>query len=101
MGGGCLVMGLGAKVTGLAPRHLSPTTQPLFQIVSQLLGAAGVAQLAERLRLDLADALAGDPELPPDLLQRALAAVVQAEAELEHATLTAGERVQHVLDLLL
>ena len=42
----------------------------LLEVVAQLLGAGGVAQLAQRLGLDLADPLAGHAELPPDLLQR-------------------------------
>src|SRR5439155_6256141 len=50
------------------------------QVVAQTLGAAGVAQLAQRLGLDLADALAGHPELAPHFLQRPLAAVLQPEA---------------------
>src|SRR6185312_11912017 len=36
---------------------------------AQLFGAAGVAQLAQRLGLDLADALAGDVELLADFLE--------------------------------
>ncbi len=47
----------------------------------QLLAAAGVAQLAQGLGFDLADALAGDVELLADLLQRAGAAVLEAEAQ--------------------
>src|SRR5207237_399505 len=73
----------------------------VLQEVAQLRGARAVAQLAQRLRLDLADALAGDAELAAHLLQRALAPVVQPEAELQHAPLAARQRVQHVLDLLL
>ena len=37
------------------------------QVVTQLPAAARVAQPAQRLGLDLADALAGDAELLPDL----------------------------------
>ena len=46
-----------------------------------------MAQLAQRLRLDLADALAGDAELAADLLERAAAAVFEAEAQLQHLAL--------------
>src|SRR5688500_18522749 len=73
----------------------------LLQVVLELLGAAGVAELAQGFRLDLADALAGDAELVADLFEGTLAAVVEAEAELEHAALAAREGVEHFLDLLL
>ena len=43
----------------------------LVQEILELLAAAGVAQLAQRLGLDLADALARDVELLADLLERA------------------------------
>src|SRR5205085_7049377 len=55
-----------------------PTAYCLLKIVAQLLRAARVAQLAERLRFDLTDALAGHAELAPDLFERALAVVVEA-----------------------
>src|SRR5262245_64051776 len=58
-------------------------------------------ELPERLRLDLADALAGDVELLAHLLEGPGAPVLQAEAELEHASLAARQRVEHRLDLLL
>ena len=51
------------------------------EVVAQLLAAVGVAELGQRLGLDLADALAGDAELPPDLLERAGLAVVEPEAQ--------------------
>ena len=44
-----------------------------------------MAHLAQRLGLDLADALARDLELLADLFKRAAVAVGEAEAELEHA----------------
>ena len=56
----------------------------LIQEIPQLLGAAGVAQLAQGLGLDLADTLTGDVELLADLLQGAGAAVHDAEAQLQH-----------------
>src|SRR6185295_6825199 len=46
----------------------------------QLLPARCVAQLAQRLRLDLPDPLACQAEVVPDLLQRALRALPDAEA---------------------
>src|SRR5262245_59033706 len=60
-----------------------------------------MAELAQRLRLDLADPLPGHVELLADLLERPGAPVLEAEPELEHAPLAARERVQHRLHLLL
>ena len=60
-----------------------------------------MAQLAQRLRLDLADPLAGDVELLADLLEGPGTPVLQAEPELQHPPLAAGQRVQHRLHLLL
>ncbi len=47
----------------------------------QLADARRVAHLAERLGLDLADALAGHLELLADLFERAAVAVDEAEAQ--------------------
>src|SRR5215218_9169588 len=60
-------------VSGRLPRSAA------VEVVAQLLAAQRVAQLGQRLRLDLADALAGDAELLADLLERAGLAVVEAE----------------------
>ena len=60
-----------------------------------------MAELAQGLRLDLADALTRDVELFADLLERAGAAVDDAEAQLEHLLLARGERVEHLHELLL
>src|SRR5579871_1895697 len=60
-----------------------------------------MAQLTQRFRLDLANALAGYAELAPHFLQRAAAPVLQTEAQLQHAAFAAGERSEHVLDLFL
>src|SRR5690242_17311723 len=52
-----------------------PTAHRSLQKVLERLGAGGVAEFAERLRLDLPDALAGDAELLADFFQRAAVAV--------------------------
>src|SRR5262245_51462002 len=67
----------------------------------ELAAPRGMAQLAQRVRLDLADALAGQAELLADLLQRPWPAVVEAEAEPEHPLLTPLEAVEDLADLLL
>ena len=59
-----------------------------------------MTQLAEGLGLDLPDALTGHPESLPDLLQRALVPVDQAEAQLQHPALARSERVEDVLNLV-
>src|SRR5439155_4776275 len=59
----------------------------LLQVVAQLLRAGWMAQLAERLGLDLADALTRDAEPLADLFQRALVAVDQPESQLQYAPL--------------
>src|SRR5262245_4308715 len=66
----------------------------------ELLRARGVAELPERLGLDLPDALARHGEVLADLLQGVLAAVGQAEAEAEHLLLARGEGGQHLVRLL-
>jgi len=57
-----------ALAPGLFNMMKAKNKSGLVEIVLQATAAAGVAQLAQRLRLDLADALARDPELPAHLL---------------------------------
>src|ERR1035437_5651973 len=78
----------GIMVTG-------PAAGLLHQIAPQLARTAWVAQLPQRLRLDLADALAAHVELCADLLERPGTAVFQPEAELQDASLTSRQRVEH------
>src|SRR2546426_12414442 len=66
----------------------------------ELLRARWVPELAQRLGLDLSDALAGDPEGLPDLLQRVLATVGQAQAEPQHLLLDRGRRAESLVCLL-
>ena len=55
-----------------------------------------MAQFAQGLGFNLANALACDGERPSNLLQRVLQAVVQAKAHPDHLLFTRAERVQHV-----
>ena len=71
------------------------------QEVLELLAAAGVTELAQRLSFNLADALARDVELLADLFERAGTAVLDAEAQLQDFLLTRGEGGEHVDELLL
>src|SRR4051794_30774455 len=73
----------------------------LLQVVAQLLRARGVTQLAQGLRFDLADALAGYVELAAYFLEGAAAAIFEAEAQLQHFALARRQAGEHVHDLLL
>src|SRR5262245_49967515 len=67
----------------------------------ELLGPRRVAELAQRLRLDLADPLAGDVERPADLFQGVLGAVADAEPHLQHLLLARRQRLEHPARLVL
>src|SRR5204863_9856800 len=98
---GRLVTRLGFVLTGMTDRQSSKGqgsgrdqpggAQDLFEVVAELLGARRVAELGQRLGLDLADAFPGHPELPAHLLQRPGMAVHEAEPELDHLLLALGE----------
>src|SRR5207249_10557271 len=60
-----------------------------------------MAQLAERLGLDLSDALAGDREALADLFERVLAAVADAEPQLDDLLLARRQRFEHRFGLFL
>src|SRR5690606_35501649 len=63
--------------------------------------ARRVAQLAQRLGLDLPDALAGDREALADFLERVLRAVADAEPHLDDALLARRQRLEHAVGLFL
>src|SRR3546814_12062977 len=63
-----------------------------IQETAQLARAARVLELAERLRLDLADTLAGHGELLADLLQSVVGVHADAEAHAQHARLARRQR---------
>src|SRR5918996_34616 len=73
----------------------------LLEVVPELLGPGGVAELGQRLRLDLADPLPGHAELPADLLEGPGVPVHQPEPELDHLLLPLRQRVEDRLELLL
>src|SRR5688572_17009699 len=58
---------------------------------SQLLTAAWMPQLAQRLRFYLPDALARDVELLADFFQRVVGVHVDAEAHAKHLGFTRGQ----------
>ena len=62
------------------PKGGVPGGVPLLEVVLELAAAGGVAQLAQRLGLDLPDALAGDVELLAHLLEGTGAPVLEPEA---------------------
>src|SRR3954447_8367691 len=67
----------------------------VIQKAPQLPAPARMLQLAQRLRLDLADALARHRELLADLFERMVGVHADAEAHAEHALLAWRERSQH------
>jgi len=71
------------------------------QVVAQHLQPRRVAQLRHRLRLDLADPLAGDPVDLPDLVQRPRPAVREAEPQPHDTGLALAQRGEHRLQLVL
>ena len=67
----------------------------------QLPAAAGMTQLAECLGFDLANAFPGDLEALPDLFERVLRAVLQAEPHLDDAFFPRSQRGEHLRRVLL
>src|ERR1035438_3060056 len=67
-----------------------------FEETLELAPAGWVAEFAQGLGLDLADALAGDFVLPAHLLQGAREAVVQAVAEFQDPALALVQPVEHL-----
>src|SRR3954454_20049753 len=73
----------------------------LLEVVAELLRPRGVAQLRERLGLDLADPLAGEAELLADLVERARLAVGETEAQRDDRGLALGQRLEDAVELAL
>src|SRR5205823_13562827 len=69
----------------------------VVQETLQPLRARRVPKLAQRLRLDLPDALASDVELLADLLQGVVGVHFDTEAHAQHFGFPRSERIQNVL----
>src|SRR5688572_30102767 len=67
------------------------------QEASELLAAARVAQLAQRLGLYLADSLARDVELLADFLEGVVGGQVDAEAHAQHLRLARRQLREHAV----
>src|SRR5258708_27639679 len=63
-------------------------------------GCGWMAQLTQSFGLDLTNTFACNMELFADFFQRAAAAVVQAEAQLEHLALALSQAFKHIFHLL-
>src|SRR5512141_2006621 len=72
-----------------------------FQERLQLLRPRRMAELAQRLGLDLPDPLAGDVERPADFFEGVLGAVADAEPHLQDLLLPRRERLQYPAGLVL
>src|SRR4029450_11574744 len=66
----------------------------------ELPAARRMAQLTQRHRLDLTDPLTGQTELAPDLLERPLTSVIEADAAPGPPPLPASEAVEDAFHLL-
>src|SRR5687768_8181417 len=73
----------------------------LVEEVLEPLGVFGMAELAQGLGFDLANALTGHPELATDLLECPAAAVLKSKSHREDGAFPLREREQHIIDLLL
>src|SRR5687767_12547398 len=67
----------------------------LVEEAAQHARAARMLELAQRLGLDLANALAGHRELLADLFQRVVGVHADAEAHAQHALFARRQRRQH------
>ena len=86
-------------------RATSSASPPGVRVVgsgelAQPLCLGQLLELLQRVVLDLADALAGDPERAADLLERQRLVAAQAVAQLDHLALALGQRVERPLDVL-
>ena len=72
----------------------------LFDVVPELFASCRVTELAQSLRLDLADTFTGDVELFAGFLKGVRMAVGESEAHREHALLTGSEGLEHMSELL-
>jgi hypothetical protein len=72
-----------------------------LQEALQLANPCRVTHLAQGLRLNLANALPGDPELPAHFFERPAIPIHQTKALLQDLPLAFRQRLQDILDFLL
>src|SRR6478735_556171 len=84
-----------------APSQSQPSPGLLVEEAAHLTAAARVLELAQRLRLDLADAFARHAELLADFLQRMVGVHADAEAHAQHALLARRQAGEDAGDRLL
>ena len=72
-----------------------------FQEAGKLPDSGGMAHLAEGFGFDLADALAGDFELPAHFLQRAGITVTQPKAQFQHLPFPFRQAAQDIAQFVL
>src|SRR5437773_8277818 len=77
--------------------NVKGSRSPAFEKRPQLPAARRMPQLAQRLRLDLPDPLAGDVELLADFLQRVVGVHLDAETHPQHLRFARRQRVEDVL----
>src|SRR5690606_8199433 len=82
----------------LAARRRAPAGSALDERLEPL-GSARVAQLAQRLGLDLPDALAGDLEVLADLLEGVVGLLADTEPHAQHLLLARGQGGEHLAGL--
>src|SRR5690348_17061229 len=87
-----------SRVPSPESRVPSPESRLLLEIEerAKLFAARRMPQLAQRLGLDLADALAGDVELLANFFQGVVGVHVDAEAHAQHLGFARGQARQHV-----
>src|SRR5881397_3253279 len=84
-----------------APNRVRSKGRSGFREAAQAARAARMTELAQRFRLDLADALARDRKARPDLLERVVRALPDAKAQPQHLLLARRERGEHLPRLIL
>src|SRR5271156_7042965 len=91
------------EAAGWQPLAIEPNDLVVYRVHKrlQLARTRGMTQLAQRLRLDLADALTGDLEALAHFFECVLGAVFKTEAHLDHAFFARSERAQNLRGVLL
>ena len=74
---------------------------PLLQKILQALAPAGMAELPQGFRFNLADSFTGYVEFPSDFFQRSRLSVIQAVPQAEHLCFPRGQGIQHIHQLFL